>query len=86
MQLLHTLTGTSGWLIPEKQEAALDTCTWSLTLDVGFAALTSYEEEGGSVIEASSPRPRAGPGASGHSRKHETWQKVFFMNPEKQSA
>ncbi|KAI4537779.1 hypothetical protein MG293_012642 [Ovis ammon polii] len=44
-RLLHILTSTSGWLIPENQEAALDTCTWSLTLDVGFAALTSYEEE-----------------------------------------
>lgn len=38
LQLLHILTSTSGWLIPENQEAALDTMPWSLTLDVGFAA------------------------------------------------
>ena len=57
LQLLHILTNTSRWLIPEREEAALDTCMWSLILDLGFAALTSYEEEGGSITEISTPRP-----------------------------
>ena len=61
LQLLHILTNTSRWLIPEREEAALDTCMWSLILDLGFAALTSYEEEGGSITGETA----SGPGVLG---------------------
>ena len=57
LQPFHILTNISGWLILEREEAALNTCMWSLILDVGFAALTSYVEEGGSIIETSAPSP-----------------------------